>query len=169
MAGHDAIGARGPTATTDPRSVVAAAVRERTRAGPTLVLTDGPLELPSCASLFGYADRKANVAVVSTARLRAGDEARLDARLCTVVAHELGHLEGLEHCGDSRCAMHAARDVEDLDRRSDETCGRCPRSHARWKRLAGIAVAAVLLVAGVLVVERLSTPMGGDEFMMPFT
>lgn len=75
--------------------------------------------------VFGEATLGGFWAVVSTARLSgAGPELSLE-RLSKEVAHEIGHLRGLDHCSDPGCVMARSADVDAIDRKSVELCGRC--------------------------------------------
>jgi archaemetzincin len=77
--------------------------------------------------VFGHADPGSRRAVVSLARL--GDAADQDdafrRRLLVESLHELGHLDGMQHCPDSGCAMDPFFTLYELDRRSAEYCDRC--------------------------------------------
>jgi len=111
----------------------------------TLVLTGRDIEAGNCSSLFGYADRRRKVAVVSTCRISVPHDIRKTrSRLRNVIAHELGHLRGLAHCDTPGCLMGAAGNAAELDSRREEPCGRCP-GHSRFLHIAGAAVCCVLL------------------------
>jgi archaemetzincin len=74
----------------------------------TLSLKPGPLGEPPA---FGFADYGGRAAVVTLSRLpaRGVAEASVDAwrrRLARESIHFIGHLWGLHHCVDARCAMH---------------------------------------------------------------
>lgn len=133
----------------DPRLPVRAVLQgHRPAAGERLLLvTERDLTLPWCESLFGYADRGRGVAVVSTFRLRGGDEARTAARLAKVIEHERGHLDGLGHCRMKGCVMAPAGRVEDVDARGLQRCERCRRPRASWKAKAAAVAVCVLMVA----------------------
>jgi hypothetical protein len=92
-----------------------------------LILTERDLVAPECDSLIGFAESKANLAIVSAFHLRRGcDPERFRRRLRNAIAHELGHLRGLRHCHRPGCLMNPAVVAADLDQRDDEACGRCP-------------------------------------------
>jgi hypothetical protein len=116
---------------------------------PLLLVTSRDLALRGCLSLFGYADRRRGVAVVSTFRLSGDGEDRLAARLTNVIAHERGHLDGLRHCRAEGCVMHPVQSVRDLDARPVERCARCRRPHRGWTAYATAAAVSVLVLAGL--------------------
>ena len=126
-----------------------ARTREARRGEKVALVVGRDLTLEGCGPVFGYADRRRGVAVVSTFRL-AGDAAKLGERVEKVLAHEAGHLAGRGHCRDGRCAMHQARSVEELDGRGLELCERCRRRgwRGRWA-LAAAAAACLALFLGL--------------------
>ncbi len=121
---------------------------QRSSKGEHLILIT-PLDLAQrgCESLFGYADRRRGIAVVSTYRLGADGESRLAARLMNVIEHERGHLDGLKHCRGAGCIMSVARCVEDLDARGLERCAQCLRSKPAWRARTVAAAVCILAVA----------------------
>jgi archaemetzincin len=98
---------------------------------PMLGLTDVDLFVPDLPFVFGEADRDAMSAVVSVARLQHGpdgrpvDADRLRRRAQVEAVHELGHLLGLSHCLDSRCAMYLSHKPSDSDRKGPGVCASC--------------------------------------------
>jgi hypothetical protein len=133
-----------------------------------LVLTDRDLAMPGCDFLFGFAERKRGVAVVSTFRLGgASDPITLAGRARNEIAHELGHLEGLRHCANADCVMRLVRSVPELDTRPHTTCGRCPRAK-RLSISSGVAITAAVLLAFAGLDAGLG-PLLGPGFQAPFT
>lgn len=136
--------------------------------GTKVVLVVGrDLKLEGCGPVFGYADRRRGVAVVSTFRLE-GDAAKLGERVEKVIAHEAGHLEGRGHCGDERCAMHQAGSVADLDARGLAMCERCRsgRRGGRWGLIAAAAACVVLFLgldASVRALTKRTLPFTARE------
>ena len=92
-------------------------------------LTDADLFIPVLTFVFGEAQLKGPVAVVSTARLLGaglpGEAARLPIRLRTEVIHELGHTFGLLHCRSPRCAMARSASLRDVDAKQPDLCETC--------------------------------------------
>jgi archaemetzincin len=105
-----------------------AALRGKEAAVPVLGVTDADLFVPDAPFVFGESDRSELAAVVSVARLRGEPpvEAELLLRRISAEAmHQLGHLIGLLHCQDARCAMFQAQRVADVDRKRPGLCGTC--------------------------------------------
>jgi archaemetzincin len=98
---------------------------------PVIGFTDADLFVPDAPFVFGEADRAANAAVVSIARLQHGpdgrpaDPERLKHRVSAEAVHELGHLLGLSHCADARCAMYLSHKASDSDRKGPGLCATC--------------------------------------------
>jgi len=105
--------------------------RGRDDQAPVLGLTDVDLFVPDAPFVFGEADRDARTAVVSVARLQNGpdgrpvDGDRLRARAQVEAVHEIGHLLGLSHCPDARCAMFLSHKPSDTDRKGPGLCSTC--------------------------------------------
>jgi archaemetzincin len=98
---------------------------------PVLGVTDVDLFVPDAPFVFGEADRDGGSAVVSLHRLSHGPDGkpaepeRLRRRLQVEAVHELGHLFGLSHCADLRCAMFLSHRPSDADRKGPGLCGAC--------------------------------------------
>lgn len=103
-------------------------------AGSAIVGVTGlDLFVPVFTFVFGEAMVAGPAAIISTCRLR--DEfyglppnpALLVERLMKELLHELGHTQGLRHCGDWRCVMSSAHTVERIDVRQAAFCADCAR------------------------------------------
>ncbi len=77
--------------------------------------------------VFGEADPRARVAVMSLARLRDEDAVLFRRRAETEAIHDLGHAYGLGHCRDPGCVMWFSDTLADTDRKGTRFC----RVHAR--------------------------------------
>jgi archaemetzincin len=92
---------------------------------PVVGVVDVDLFLPDAPYVIGDADRDAGAAVFSTARLGAGPPEQLRRRAQVEGVHSAGHLLGLSHCPDYRCAMFLSRDAADSDRKGPGLCNSC--------------------------------------------
>ena len=81
--------------------------------------------------VFGEADPKEGVAVISLARLKQEFyglppvEALFQERMLKEAVHELGHTYGLGHCSDPACVMHFSNSLEDTDKKTTSFCPKC--------------------------------------------
>ena len=81
--------------------------------------------------LFGQADSKHSVAVVSLHLLRqeqyglAPDETLFIDRAVKEAIHELGHTFGIGHCSDTSCVMHFSNSLSDTDYKETYFCSHC--------------------------------------------
>lgn len=86
--------------------------------------------------VFGLAYLDGRSCVVSTNRLstssdggfsrRSAEEVFTD-RLRKEIVHEAGHMLGLDHCENNRCAMSFSPTVQEVDRKEENLCGTCQR------------------------------------------
>ncbi len=108
--------------------------RHRTPGVWTLAVLDGDLYVPGFNFVFGQATVHGCCAVIGLTRLRPefngeppGDP-RFHHRLLTEAIHELGHVAGLGHCPDPRCALHFSSTLADTDAKGPDLCARCRRA-----------------------------------------
>ncbi len=97
----------------------------RAQAAPVVGIVDVDLFLPDAPYVIGDADRDAGAAVFSLSRLSHADPEKVRRRLQVETVHGAGHLLGLSHCGDFRCAMFFSRDAADADRKGPGLCAGC--------------------------------------------
>jgi archaemetzincin len=106
-------------------------------AGKLLAVTERDLYIPVLTFVFGQAQLGGRVGVVSFARLRqefyglAVDRDVFLERAYKEALHETGHLFGLVHCAERKCAMSLATTVRQIDMKDDAFCAACG---ARWRR-----------------------------------
>lgn len=97
----------------------------RTQQVPVVGVLDVDLFLPDAPYVIGDADRDAGTAVFSLARLSHADPDKVKRRAQVETVHGAGHLLGLSHCTDFRCAMFFSRDAADSDRKGPGLCASC--------------------------------------------
>jgi archaemetzincin len=101
--------------------------------GYRLAVTDFDLYKTSHQFIFGEAHEESRTAAVSLHRLRAefyGEEADpnlLFQRTLKEAVHDLGHLFGLRHCYNARCAMYAPGSIYDTDNKLSHFCDVCEK------------------------------------------
>jgi archaemetzincin len=106
-------------------------------AGKVLAVTERDLFIPVLTFVFGQAQLGGRVGVVSFARLRqefyglAPNREIFLERAYKEALHETGHLFGLVHCAERKCAMSLATAVRHIDLKDDAFCAACG---ARWRR-----------------------------------
>ena len=89
-------------------------------------LTGMDLYAPSLNFVFGLALRDEGLAVVSWHRLQNEGDVFV-ARLAKEVIHEVGHLEGLDHCSNESCVMWFSNTLSETDRKGLDFCSSCTR------------------------------------------
>ena len=87
-------------------------------------LTGADLYVPRLNFVFGLALRREGLAIVSWHRLRDEDGA-LVTRLAKEVIHEVGHLEGLDHCPNRSCVMWFSNTLRETDGKGPDFCTEC--------------------------------------------
>ena len=87
-------------------------------------LTGADLYVPRLNFVFGLALRREGLAIVSWHRLR-GEGGVLVARLAKEMIHEIGHLEGLEHCNNRSCVMWFSNTLRETDSKGPDFCTEC--------------------------------------------
>ncbi len=97
----------------------------RAKDAPVVGILDVDLFLPDAPYVIGDADRDAGAAVFSLHRLSHGEPDVVRRRAQVETVHGAGHLLGLSHCSDSRCAMFFSRDAADSDRKGPGLCASC--------------------------------------------
>lgn len=98
-----------------------------------LGVCDLDLYAPGLNFVFGQADPRLGVAIISLTRLRPEfyrlppDESLFKLRAVKEAVHEVGHLYGLNHCPDRSCVMAFSNSLEDTDKKGVDLCPSCRR------------------------------------------
>jgi archaemetzincin len=96
-----------------------------------LGITERDLFVPVLTFVYGQAQLRGRVAVISLARLRPEfhglrpDPELVARRAIKEAVHEVGHTLGLVHCLDRRCPMALSIGLDDLDFKSAAPCSSC--------------------------------------------
>ena len=96
-----------------------------------LGIVDVDLYVPERTFVFGEADMKRKVAVISLTRLRQKfynlpeDSTLLKERIIIETVHELGHTYGLRHCTNNNCVMFLSKNLSDTDQKGAVLCSNC--------------------------------------------
>ncbi|KAB2838596.1 MAG: archaemetzincin family Zn-dependent metalloprotease [Melioribacteraceae bacterium] len=99
--------------------------------GKVVLLVNVDLFVPVFTYLFGEAQFKGKLSIVSTFRLYEEfytgrtDDKLFYKRVFKEVLHELGHNFGLRHCEDWNCVMHASAGIEEVDVKGAYYCRKC--------------------------------------------
>jgi len=101
--------------------------------GKNFGITDQDIYAENLNFVFGQAQMKGNVALVSAYRLnpdfyrKVSDKQLLTERIVKESIHEVGHMLGLKHCLVEKCVMSFSNTIVDVDRKNKELCGSCKR------------------------------------------
>ncbi len=96
-----------------------------------LGIVDVDLYVPERTFVFGEANIKRKVAIISLTRLRQEfydlpvDFTILKKRIIIEAVHEIGHTFGLHHCKNNNCVMFLSRTVNDSDQKGPDFCTNC--------------------------------------------
>ena len=99
--------------------------------GRLLGITERDLFVPVLSFVYGQAQLRGRVAVISLARLRPEyhglrpDPDLVAGRAVKEAVHEVGHTFGLVHCLDRRCPMALSLGLDDLDFKTAAPCPSC--------------------------------------------
>ena len=110
------------------RTVVEAVPDDATR---VLSIMEEDLSIPMLTFVFGQAQLRGRVALMSLARLRQEfyglpeNKELMMTRVIKEALHELGHTFGLVHCPIPTCVMTLANDIRHVDEKESEFCGGC--------------------------------------------
>ena len=89
-----------------------------------LIITDKDLYVPGVDFIFGLADAKKGVCIVSLARL-SGEGNLFVERVLKEAARELGRSWKLPDCPSQKCVMHPSSAAADIDKERESFCYKC--------------------------------------------
>jgi archaemetzincin len=98
-----------------------------------LGIVDVDLYVPERTFVFGEAEIKKKVAVISLTRLRQEfydlpeDLTLFRKRIIIEAVHELVHTYGLRHCTNNKCVMFLSKILSDTDHKGAELCSNCEK------------------------------------------
>ncbi len=96
-----------------------------------LGVVDVDLYSPEFDFVFGEAEISSGVATLSLYRLRPEryglppNAKTVEERVVKEAVHELGHLYGLGHCTNTKCAMRFSTSLVDVDGKGKAFCSKC--------------------------------------------
>ncbi|MBI2251564.1 MAG: archaemetzincin family Zn-dependent metalloprotease [Armatimonadetes bacterium] len=102
-----------------------------------LGITAVDLFVPKLNFVYGYSDFISKISLISTFRLNpefygeTACEDRFFIRILGEIIHELGHLFGIKHCFNNKCAMYFSNSIYDLDNKNTFLCDECERKLKR--------------------------------------
>ncbi len=106
-----------------------------------LGIADVDMYIPERTFVFGGADVKKKVSVISLTRLRQEfydqpeNSALFKHRTIIEAVHELGHTYGLYHCKNNKCVMFLSNTIDDTDHKGAELCSNCENIMEEKKKL----------------------------------
>lgn len=98
---------------------------------PTLMITNEDIYYQNLNYVFALEDPGKSSCIASMARLRpefydeSPNPALVIQRLIKEAIHSIGHLKGLDHCGNVKCVMAYSPSVGDIDKKDRSFCERC--------------------------------------------
>ncbi|MBU3905042.1 MAG: archaemetzincin family Zn-dependent metalloprotease [Nanoarchaeota archaeon] len=98
---------------------------------PTLMITEQDIYFKGLSFVFGLEESDTGCCIISLARLmpefydETPNEKLATERLIKEAIHEIGHLKGMDHCGNFKCVMAYSPSVGDMDQKERTFCEKC--------------------------------------------
>lgn len=103
-------------------------IRKQTTDYPVLIITDIDIYYADLDYVFGFTDLERGISIVSLARLKKNASwDKMIERVVKTLSHEVGHLFGLRHCRNRRCAMFLSFGIKDTDYKDKRFCDDCSK------------------------------------------
>lgn len=111
-----------------------------------LAVTERDLFIPMLSFVFGQAQLRGKIAIISLARLRQefyglpANPVLFISRALKETVHEMGHTFGLTHCLDRDCPMSLSTNIQQVDIKGETFCANCTillRENLRQMYLGG--------------------------------
>lgn len=96
-----------------------------------LAVTERDLFIPMLSFVFGQAQLRGQIAIISLARLRQefyglpANAMLFISRTLKETVHEMGHTFGLTHCLDHECPMSLSTNIQQVDAKGEAFCANC--------------------------------------------
>lgn len=103
---------------------------EKNLKGRILAVTDKDIYAKGLNFIFGQAQFRGRIAIISTHRLnplfyKQFDQKLLIERAVKEAIHEIGHNLGLDHCPNPKCVMNFSNTIFDVDKKGKNLCNMC--------------------------------------------
>jgi len=94
-----------------------------------IAITHEDIFVDGMTFVFGFASPTGGVCIVSLNRLveHSTPTQREKERLVKEIAHEVGHIYGLQHC-TKNCVMSFSNSISEIDSKDSELCTKCKRT-----------------------------------------
>jgi len=109
-------------------------LKQQSKSKMVVGITDEDIFIGGMNFVFGLASPTSQVCIVSLYRLLDTQKSELGqiekTRIVKEIAHEIGHVYGLEHC-NRNCVMSFSNSVLDVDAKASSLCEKCKNTLSR--------------------------------------